>query len=327
LKRPARTAVLITNLFKATEGQIRVPGSDEIANLSKESVKGAGKDVIEGIAQPLTQLGIIGLFYPFVAMGLTAVEKEYNETKEELHTLDQQKIACQNKIKQLNQQLHIYAPKAAALIQDAIDQHRRHKNPNIKKLKHQIQNASNSIFSVLNTHSETGRKELVSLLYQLNKLVLLHQKQKETNLKKREQFFDKRGLQGMLIALKLFIVYGATSLLKYLTSGQASTILSTFSQGFNLAGLSIMGISQIGIMASGIIKAASGLQKILVNKTKIGQLKYLAQNINDKEAKAALLRFRSLHKIYNIMEFFEKVGPGTILSIGQAELAAWSFAS
>ena len=309
-----RSAVNMTSAVDGANFELRIPGSDEIAKLSKESVKNLGHGAVEGLALPLAQLGIIGLFYPLVALGASVMKHELHEAKEELLHLHEKFEVKRDNLKEIAKELESKNPDTSAKLEQFLIQYENPKKVKVKKIRTDVHQLAEGIFRNLSKQNDpASQKTLVKALYNLNHLVEIQLERKQVKLEKQ--------------ALKLFIAYGATSVAKYLAPKVAYKGLSIAGDVLNGAALGVMGISQVGVMLSGLFKSATGLLKFKTMQSNRQKIEALANTVAHEAAQIALTRYAILQKKQAFIEMLSKTVPGTTLSIGQAAMATWSLAS
>lgn len=307
------SAASVTNLSAATAG-FKMDGPDDCATLAKEGA--------EGIAQPLIHLGVLGAFYPFVAMGAKGLSEEHTKVckniDEIIEQLQDKKDELLVKIKSLLGEDHLclMAIESDGLTQETLTQLYREINRILKGGTVNCGINSDSVDLALATFIASVQVQVMTDQLDWAKA------------EKKEIWLAKVGMNGMLQAMRLFVAEAGFTLASMLNSGQASSGLAFTAGILGSIGTGVMGLGQMFMMGAGITKTVNGiieskqlrqdaseLKKMIDGQPEDSPLKQMYQQLKtDKEQEA-------------FWALMSQAIPGTSLAVGQALMLSWSVLS
>jgi|GEM_PF-3546788 len=296
---------------KTSAVAFKADGPDDMASLAKETV--------EGVAQPLVHLGVLGLFYPFVAMGAKGLREDYVELLED-------KTALQETINTLETEL----------IQTAQDLP-QYQLPTLNAGSNASQRRAicQQVAACLKQNpQDTALAEYFKSVLELGFLVEgLH------NLKRDvpEAWSAQLGMRGMKHAMQLFCVESVASLASITTQAQASTAFAAIGAGVGAIGTGLMGGAQFLMMISGLCKAGNGVKQCHDMRSKASHVSLdKLNNINFEQSSKLESKQLTAQSLRDYQQDLKREGrlnlarlalPGISLSIGQALMLAWSITS
>lgn len=326
VKRKWGAAVGISALISSQNAGFKADGPDDMANLAKESV--------EGVAQPLVHLGVLGLFYPFVAMGAKGLQQDLVDLQTEQGELQEAISATHKQLAELASDLQEEGFTLPAFEPNQVE-------PGSKAFANYKRSflALSQVLPGLITSQPNQAALLIQYQKHAIKLGFLLQDHLANARDTSESWTAAKGMRGMQRAMQLFIVEAASSLMTFVTSGQAASTFSSVATGVGFLGTGLMAGAQFLMMTAGLFKIRAGaldfqdmrLQR-KADQNRLVEIKELDEDLGDvttknKEIKTAL-RNKIQHDTNKARwSLMRDMLPGASLAIGQALMLSWSIAS
>lgn len=283
----------------ASAGGFAFDGPDDCASFAKESV--------EGIAQPLIHLGVLGGFYPFVALGASGLADELHETRDNIEAITAKHQQTNADINANLEMLGIRADQDLKTVFAAL--------VNSTQVNH---TQADSTYNP-DTSSTVDAWETCSLLIQR---AVLEDQLKWAKADNKEIWCAKHGMQGMLQAMRLFMLEAGSTLTSLLTSGNAMSASAMTAFLLGNIGSAVMGGGQVLMMTAGAIKTTHGLRQWRQLRQQARALETLnSRNENLKKVAFHIAQHKRLQAKWAALT---QTLPGSSLTIGQALMATWS---
>lgn len=305
-------AVGISQLISSQNVGFKADGPDDMANLAKETV--------EGVAQPLVHLGVLGLFYPFVAMGAKGLAADHRDLLEAKAELQNELQEQRSQLESLHGELKENGVQLPILHTLQVQ--------NVKELPVLFRQMSRSIQNHFAKHGKDEKfEQLSNYLKEAIRFGFVLKALDQTKQDQKESWCAATGMRGMQRAMQLFIVDAISSLGAFILKGAAASTMTSIATGVGVLGTGVMAGAQFLMMTSGLIKARIGIKSWQDMRQNIKADQQKLHKIEEPDVKHSLTRKIAEDKRLNLWQTLQKVVPGLSLATGQALMLGWSVTS